>query len=300
MKLADTFRSVLIDRLDADILLAFTLKKDRAWLLAHGDMALTAEQEALYKALVKRRKQHEPIAYILGEKEFYGRSFDVDRRVLIPRPSTEALIDEVKFLFGNRFEINGTRMIDADSEIVILTHLFPRKGMCFDTLRRVTLSSPSRSEGISKGRCGATQHDTTIIDVGTGSGCIAITLALEIPNVKIIATDISNEALEVAKMNAEKHGVFDRIEFVEENGIPENRQDDTMKFLLVSNPPYIPEGDPLPPDVSLYEPRGALFAGSDGMDVLTPLIQEAKNDPLCIGFIIEMRQEQAKKLMTIL
>ena len=301
MDVHEVLQGVAIERLDAELLLAHVLEKDRAWLLAHGETALTEEQKKEFDSRVDRRKEHEPLAYILGEKEFYGRSFIVDRRVLIPRPSTEALIDEVKFLFANRFKINDIRMIEADSEIEILTWIKPEFSILpFDRLRVFDNSQFS------------------IIDVGTGSGCIAITLAKEIPNVKIIATDISREALEVAKENAKRLGVIDRIECMEANGIPSNFQTSeplpavaprgakagqnfkTSPYLLVSNPPYIPEGSSLPPDVANYEPTGALFAGSDGMDILAPLILKAKNDHLCIGFSMEMQQEQAKKLMTTL
>ena len=308
MDVHEVLQGVAIERLDAELLLAHVLEKDRAWLLAHGETALTEEQKIEYNGFVERRRRHEPMAYILGEKEFYGRSFTVDRRVLIPRPSTEALIDEVKDIFRtfkppNLQTSHFPRITEADTDIVILTHLFQKKIECFDT--------PFAS-------LRATQHDTIIIDVGTGSGCIAITLAKEIPNVKIIATDISREALEVAKENAKRLGVIDRIEFMEANGIPSNFQTSeplpavaprgakagqnfkTSPYLLVSNPPYIPEGSSLPPDVANYEPTGALFAGSDGMDILAPLILKAKNDHLCIGFSMEMQQEQAKKLMTTL
>lgn len=293
--------------LDAELLLAHVLGKDRAWLLAHGETTLTGEQKKHYDDLIERRKNHEPLAYILGEKEFYGRSFIVDRRVLIPRPSTETLIDEVKFLFEHQFKINAPRMIDADTDIVIVTYLFQER-----IKERPSIRPSIRSA--SRNSLGATQDDTIILDVGTGSGCIAITLAKEIPDVKIIATDISKAALDVSKANAKKHEVLSRIEFMEADGLSgviprydrlgarrldRSTRDDTP-FLLVSNPPYIPENEKLPPDISLYEPRGALFAGDDGMDVLTPLIESAKNEPLCIGFVMEMQQEQAKKLMTTL
>jgi len=286
-------RAARIDTLDAELLLARVLGHDRAWLLAHGETALTEEQKNKYDAFVERRKGHEPMAYILGEKEFYGRTFMVGRRVLIPRPATEALIDEMKFLFQTSQLLNlqtFPRITPADSDIVILTWINQR-------------------ETINEKRSTRNEKPLTIIDIGTGSGCIAITLALEIPNVNIIATDISRDALEVAKVNAKHHGVIDRIEFVEADGMEgvsrlarhgRTRSRKVDHCLLVSNPPYIPEGSSLPPDVSLYEPHEALFAGADGMDVLTPLIHDAKNDPLCIGFSMEMRQEQAKKLMTIL
>ena len=110
-----------IDFPDAEILLAHVLQKDRAWLLAHGEEELSQEQKKVFEAFVARRKNHEPIAYILGEKEFYGRKFLVDKRVLIPRPSTEALIDEMKSLW--RTPQHDTRITPADSEIVIFSYL---------------------------------------------------------------------------------------------------------------------------------------------------------------------------------
>jgi len=306
-----------IDSLDAELLLAHVLEKDRSWLLAHGEMILTPEQEDCFYGFMKRRIAHEPMAYILREKEFYGRMFFVDRRVLIPRPATETLIDEVIRLYESNFQCDSPRVTEADTDVVILTHLF----------RKNTKEHPSLRPSIHpalRDSFGATQDDTFIIDVGTGSGCIAITLAQEIPNVKIIASDISAEALEVAKMNAKRHGVLDRIEFVEANGIPHDvlrlrlsrvyrgSQQDvsnlrtskplnlTTSYLLVSNPPYIQEGAPLPSDVSLYEPHAALFAGSDGMSVIMPLIEAAQNDDRCIGFCMEMGLSQAKKVLTIL
>jgi len=298
MTVAAALHSALINSLDAELLLASILKKDRSWLLAHKETVLTSEQEELYNALLERRKKHEPLAYILGEKEFYGRTFFVDQRVLIPRPSTEALIDEVKLLHEKKLEIETPRITEADSEIVIFTWIKPKFSI---------FNSPAFARATS-GRQFSIPH---IIDVGTGSGCIAITLALELPNSQIIATDISSDALEVAKMNSKKHGVLDRIEFMEIDGLPCDMQNfQTSKppnsgphpspFLLVSNPPYIPENTPLPPDVSLYEPHEALFAGVDGMVVIDSLIQRAEKDPLCIGFVMEMGLDHAKKILNTL
>src|SRR3989344_4193657 len=103
-----------IDEVDAEILLAHILKQSRAWLLAHPEFSLSEKEQKQFEILAERRKNHEPIAYIVGEKEFYGRTFFVDKRVLIPRPATEVLIDEVKRCFET----------------------------CFETRRRVTLRSP--------------------------------------------------------------------------------------------------------------------------------------------------------------
>lgn len=267
--LDDLLKNAAIERSDAEILLAYVLQKDRAWLLAHSVTSLSPTQEKEFQNFVARRKKHEPIAYILGEKEFYGRKFFVDRRVLIPRPSTEVLIDEVKRFW--RAPQHDLSITPADSGIVIFS------------------------------RIKKNQHDTvsfSIIDVGTGSGCIGITLALEIPDAKILCTDISEDALDVAKENAKRFDVLDRISFQKANFIPANEQ--TRKpenFLVVSNPPYIPTSTPLPADVLHFEPYEALFAGEDGMDVLEPLYEECMRDSRCVGCVFECREEQAKKLM---
>lgn len=289
-----------IDPLDAEVLLCHIFGKPRAWLLANENELLSKEQERTFQNLLARRKKHEPVAYILGEKEFYGRTFFVDRRVMIPRPATEVLIDEVKrvytamcesdFQYVNILKVN--QIIPADNEIVIFTCLFSNK-------HRSTVNG-----------------QLSIVDIGTGSGCIGITLALEFPDVKVICTDISELALEVAKENAKRHGVVDRVKCTKINllnGVMPSSAADTAahieaSFLIVSNPPYIPEVDasrhfragssvtPLPPDVLNYEPHEALFAGSEGMDVLKPLFAQCREHPLCIGCVLECRQEQAKKL----
>jgi len=255
-----------IDPLDAELLLANILKCDRSWLMAHGDDKIGDSQKSEFETFVNRRKNHEPIAYIIGEKEFYGRKFKVDKRVLIPRPATETLIDEIKYLSKNNFEIDSPRITQADNEIVIASHI-----------KDYSLS---------------TTHYPLIVDVGTGSGCIAVTLALEIPDVKIIATDISDGALEVAKQNAELHDTSDRVTFSKCNLLP----DISEPFLIVSNPPYIPDDEKLMEDVIKFEPHGALFGGEDGMEIIESILDASKSHSQCIGYVMEMRQEQAKKL----
>jgi release factor glutamine methyltransferase len=251
-----------VDRLDTEILLAHVLKKDRTWLMAHPNTPLSENQHKEFDALIRRRKNHEPIAYIIGEKEFYGRPFFVDKHVLIPRPSTEGLIDlTLQYIRKPQEE-----MIDVDSEIVVFSKVFKDE-------------SPQ-----------------IIVDIGTGSGCIAITIALECPELSVIATDISKSALGVAKDNAEKHKVIDRIQFLQGN-LLDPLQDFDQNFLLVSNPPYVPSGDIPMRDVRDYEPKKALFAGPDGMDVLSTLFLQAQSHPYCIGCILESREEQAKKLI---
>lgn len=196
------------------------------------------------------------------------RSFTVDNRVLIPRPSTEALIDEVKKYFSGELKV-GTHTNDAATKIVIFSHI--------------------------KNYILPTTHYPLIIDIGTGSGCIGITLALEIPEIEVLCTDISANALEVAKENAKKHNVLDRITFLNTNLIP-SPSPSPNPFLLVSNPPYIPVGEKLPEDISAYEPHEALYAGADGMDILLELSRQCEDSELCCGSVFECRDEQGKEL----
>ncbi|MBE0558081.1 MAG: peptide chain release factor N(5)-glutamine methyltransferase, partial [Proteobacteria bacterium] len=172
-------------RLDAEVLLMHLLKTDRLRLFTHSEKILTEAETAGYSRWVERRCQGEPVAYIVGEKEFWSLRFEVNREVLIPRPETECLIEE--------------------------------------TLGR---PAPKRDE-------------PRIIDIGTGSGAIAVVLAEEIPTGRVVATDISSGALEIARRNAVRHGVAGRMEFFSGDLFA----DAPGTFdIIVSNPPYIPDG----------------------------------------------------------
>ena len=172
-------------------------------------------------AMADRRARHEPVAYITGTREFYGRPFRVTPSVLIPRPETEGLIDEAL------------------------------------KLRR---------------------HNSRplILDVGTGSGCIAVTLALEWPDSRVVATDISTAALDVARSNARALDASS-VTFVEVSADEFVPAQFTGVDLIVSNPPYVPERDKqsLPADVRDFEPHAALFAGADGLDLIRLLVPAA-------------------------
>ncbi len=252
----EALSSAGIQRADAEVLLAAILKKDRTQLFAHPEQLLTNEEEKQWKDFSARRRGGEPVAYILGEKEFYGRRFFVDPRVLIPRPATEGLIDAaLRFLDDPQ---NETAIIDAG--IVAVAHaLRPLKPTC-------------------------------IVDIGTGSGCIAITLKVERPDLRLCASDSSEDALAVAQENAKRLGAD--IEFRQGRGL-EPFADLQQPFLIVSNPPYIPEGITLQKDVADFEPHQALFAGKEGRDVLMEIAREAKENSFCAGFIFECREEQA-------
>lgn len=244
---------------DKELILAHVLGKSRTWIVAHPDAILTEEEEASFRHLCKRRRNHEPLAYITGGKEFYGRMFRVTPATLIPRPATEKLIEQaIAIMRGG----NPEGMTEADEGIVIAATVFP------------DMPAPGM-----------------IVDVGTGSGCIAVTLACELPDVSVIATDISPDALAIAQENAQTHRVETRVTFREGNAL-EPVRDLARPFLLVSNPPYIPDGTMLEEDVIGFEPHDALFAGADGRAVIDRLIAQAEAHPYCCGYVIECRTEQ--------
>ena len=226
-----TFRQALADaaaqlipsttgQRDAELLLLHVTGITRATLLTHPDRELTSTQASAFADAVARRALQEPVQYITGVQEFYGRSFRVTPAVLIPRPGTEHLIEAV------------------------LT-IWPQ---------------PQRVQS---------RH---ILDIGTGSGILAVTLTLEIPSAVVVAADISQDALEVAQRNAAALGA-ERIRFVVSDllgAIPGERFD-----CIVCNPPYVPADERLEPQVRDYEPSLALYAGADGLEVYRRLIPQA-------------------------
>ena len=249
-----------LPRMDTEILLATVLGNNRAWLLTHDDESLTGAQWSTLQTWIDRRKTFEPIAYITGTQEFFGRFFNVDHRVLIPRSSTEHLVQlALDVLTSGKEE---TR--ELDEKIIGVAKIF-------------------RDLSAVK----------TIVDVGTGSGCIGITLALELPKMHVIATDISEEALEVARENAKRHGVLDRITFLQGDGL-DPLKDFDQSFLIVSNPPYIPKGRTLMKDVVDFEPHVALFGGDAGSSIFSSILDAAKKHPHCCGYVMECGEEQTK------
>lgn len=208
-------------RLDAEILLAEALECSRIELYTRFNEIPQEPALGRYRDWVKRRAAGEPVAYLVGHREFYSLRFDVTPDVLIPRPETEHLV---------------VAAIEAAQN----------------------LAQPVR-----------------VADVGTGSGCIAITLCCQLPECHVTAVDCSNAALAVARRNAERHGVTDRIEFLESNLL--EAVTDPPFDLVVSNPPYIGrrEWDDVPPEVRDQEPEQALFAGEDGTEVIARLVSTA-------------------------
>lgn len=208
-------------RLDAEVLLAHVRGCPRIALYTAFDTPVADAERSRFRELVKRRGEGEPVAYLVGSKEFFSLPFAVNKGVLVPRPETEGLV---------------VRTLD----------------LC------KALTAPR------------------IIDVGTGSGAIAVTLAKHLPQAVVIATDISPEALAVARDNAARHGVAERIRFVECDLMAAAEAAGPWD-VIVSNPPYVREDEfeSLPRDVRLHEPRTALVSGPTGVEVVARLAAAA-------------------------
>lgn len=230
--------------------------------MTHEDDEIDPLDAESYVSLMRRRAKNEPIAYLVGKKEFFGRNFIVTKDVLIPRPATELLVTETLRLYKEP----APGIIEADADIVIVS--FIKKGHVV----------PER-----------------VLDIGTGSGCIAITLALERPTLTVLGVDTSESALAVARHNCDLHTVRQRVAWMHRNGAAAILAE-SVPFLVVSNPPYIPDGTPLEADVGCYEPHAALYGGSEGKDVLRSIVKSAQRNPACAGWILECKAEQAASL----
>lgn len=211
---AEALRSAGIDRPEAEVALlaAHGLGRDRTWVLTHPEAEVDTTELG---ALLDRRVRREPLAYIVGEREFWGRRFAVGPGVLIPRPETETLVD-VALELGDE----------------------PR----------------------------------VVVDFGTGSGCLAITLKLERPQWRVLGLDVSPQALDCARRNGLALGAD--VDWVLADGLrglaPRGVD------LLVTNPPYIALEEPLAPEIADWEPHGALYAGGDGLAMVRRIAREGR------------------------
>lgn len=219
-------------RLDAEVLLAHVRGCQRIMLYASFDEEVTEELRGRFREFVRRRAAGEPVAYLVGHREFFSLAFEVSPAVLVPRPETEALV---------------SRVID----------------LCR------AAASPS------------------ILDVGTGSGAIAVALAKHLSRARITASDRSLSALAVAMRNAERHGVADRITFVESDLLDAPELAGPWD-VIVSNPPYVREAEfaSLPRDVRDYEPRAALVAGPRGVELIERLVAAASQRLIPGGWLV--------------
>ncbi len=233
-------------RLDAEILLAHSCGWQRIQLYTNYSQPLTQDQRGRMRDFIQRRAKAEPVAYLVGYREFFALDFAVNSSVLIPRPDTETLVREA-------IEVAKS------------------------------LESPS------------------VLDIGTGSGCISISVAVNCPNANLTAVDISTDALGVATANAEKHNVTDRLRLLKSDvfeNVPAERFE-----LIVSNPPYIREDElaTLMPDVREHEPVGALVGGGDGLDIVRRIVAEAPAFLATDGHLmIEVDGRQAEPVAQLL
>ncbi len=239
-------------RLDAELLLAHVLNYTRVQLYTHFDQPLGDVELKTFKALLQRRAAREPLAYLLGEKEFYSLNFWVDSRVLIPRPETEELVEHV---------LNFMRAPN-------------------------TTAQPK------------------ILDLGTGSACIPITLLHYLPQAEAVALDKSIDALQVAKRNAQRHQVESRLQWLEADLLQASwiKAASTLHphyDVISANLPYVSEADyaGLQPEILHFEPKGALVPGPKGQEIFAAVLPHIERllSPGGLG-IFEMGEDQGEDL----
>lgn len=227
---------------DANLLARHVLGWDRATLMTRETDEATPEFVARFDPLIERRARREPVAYIRGEQEFWSHDFGVNRAVLIPRPETELIIEELLTFNPDNLPARKVR----------------------------------------------------VLDIGTGSGVLAVIVAAELPLADVVATDISRAALDVAQANAKRYGVDDRITFVEAAYVGSAMG--PFDF-IISNPPYVTaaEYEDLAPEVREYEPAQALVAGEDGLRDIRQIIDIASSKLVPGGIaLIEIGHQQAE------
>ena len=238
---------IVTPRLDAEVLLCHVLHVDRTQLLMRGNSLLTDQELRSFRQWVARRELNEPVAYIVGEKEFWSLVFYVNRHVLIPRPETEILVEEV-------------------------LRILP----------------------------GIDHRPARILEIGVGSGAISVALAASQENIQMVATDISSEAIAVARMNAANAGVAERIRFL----VGSLYADLSGVFdVVVSNPPYISDEEflSLPADVRKYEPSEALLGGAEGISLHREIIDGGSQYLETGGYLImEIGATQRRRLEDLL
>lgn len=230
--------------IDAQVLLAHVLGRDRTWLIAHRDDALPREAADAFFALAERRRAGEPVAYLVGRREFFGLTLAVTPAVLVPRPETETAVEL------------ALEWLPADR--------------------------PAR-----------------VLDLGTGSGAIALALARERPQASVVASDVSADALAVARRNADALGLRN-VAFRVSDWYAS--LDDAPFDLIASNPPYVAAGDPhLTQDDVRHEPRVALVSGRDGLDALQTIVAGAAARLVPGGaLVVEHGFDQAEAVQALL
>lgn len=257
-------------RLDSQLLLGHVTGLDRVQLYVQFDRPMLPEELEKFRELVRRRVAGEPVAYILGVREFFGHVFVVSRHVLIPRPETEILVDAV--IRWARPKPAPKSVEEADAEARAAS-----EALAAATVDSVTPGEPEGAPAAPEVTAPtADERPLRIVDVGVGSGAIAISVAIALPAATVVGIDISPEALEVAAQNADRLSVRDRVKLVRGDGLAPLRNPATVD-VVVSNPPYLDAElmATLEKDVRDFEPHGALSGGDDGLSMIRPLIGDA-------------------------
>ena len=258
-------------RLNAELLLMFTLRVDRAYLFAHPERELTAEEHSRYEAALNERARGVPAQYITGHQEFWGMDLIVTPAVLIPRPETEHVIETVLELAGSSCA-GSTR---AGSTHAGSTDEGSMRDGAAAERRKTAAHGASRGSAQKTGPAPEGRQKLRIADIGTGSGCIALALAKEFPAAEMYATDLSESALDIARANAARHQLERRIRFHHAD-LLEGLNLTGLDF-VISNPPYVGESeeDQVQLEVRKFEPRNAVFAGPSGTEIIARLIPQA-------------------------
>jgi release factor glutamine methyltransferase len=270
---ADYFRTkgVSEPRAAAEILLAHTLSVSRLDLYLRYDQPLNPEELARFKALVIRRRAGEPVAYLTGHREFWSLDIRVTPAVLIPRPETEVLVAAA---------LEAARFYEENEA--------GRKG-----------------PGEDQPKTGNRKPETSSflgLEVGVGSGAVVIALATELPRMAWVGLDTSGGALAVARDNARRQAVLDRVHFLQSDLLAALRP--TAAFaLLLANLPYVPRAqwERLPREIKAFEPPGALLGGEDGLDLIRSLIRQAPQYVKGGGWVLlEVGDQQAQQVTALL
>ncbi len=240
--------------LDAKVLAIASLNKDSVFIYSHSEYLPTNNEYAKFRGFIRRRKKLEPIAYILGHKEFYGNYFFVNKNTLIPRPETEFLVEEALAIIKDELNVNSNQNI-------------------------------------------------SIIDMGTGSGCIIISLILELiesnllnTNLSFHATDISEKSLYIARKNAKKFNVNKHIKFFYSD-LFENRRLPKQFDIVIANLPYVPIKSKSKKKESIdFEPQDAIFAQNNGMEIVLSLLNYVKSNNNARYILLELDSRNAEDL----
>lgn len=266
-----------LPRLDREVLLSHVLRRDRVFLTAHGEDIISARELKRYQDFLTRAAKHEPVAYLVGEKEFYGRNFSVGPGVLIPRPETELLVEHVL-----------ERIKNPESRIKNKKQKIPDSKFQIQNSKRIAL-----------------------VDVGTGSGCIIISLAKEFSSqfkiqnsrFSFFAVDNEETALRYARKNAKRLHTGTAIRFMKSDILSRLRKklSGYDVVYIVANLPYLSNAlyRATAPNVKRYEPKIALLSGKDGLDHYRRLMSELNTINRAgveISFFLEISPEQVKNL----